>query len=645
MSDRRGPAFAFWLDYLDARGGLWERSGDSVLMMLPDQLATTHDLPESTLVTDDPDIAREDGVLFLGAGHPEIGKAADAVITTGDVAAITLPPPAKPMSTPDLLARIRDRVHIDHGRIDATAAPVRAHRPTLRLGELVSHTVSAEERFTEVAECVIDASSRIPWPEDSAARLRDAATTGTWSGRDVRSNDLVPALGVARQIIDEAATARGRTLATGADAERTAEITRANDYYAAALAAIDKRRADADSERTGMLDARAQATIAERDHRLAEINEKYGHRHELRPYRLHLIDLPAWRVATDVRRGDRRWPLVMDYIPLLGTVAPLRCPTCDAHAPLVATKTNLACIACAPTKSSVPPAPAAPKPPTPKPAAGRPEKASTAVPTAKDKGPRPAASLKQNSPPTKASAPKPATQPVRLVMPGKAEERKALDFWQLVAADEYRKLARLIAPDSPLAALTRLYGSSGPLYGIGVPAGATPVNVSCGNYDSPVAGDRGGTSGTLHTQHEQFRFRLLWSPDRRLDEIFPYSGPWHLGRIAGMYRPVTAPPPAHGNLDGVARLLFTHTTASHGLTFTARALTAWWRLPDPDALLARFPPQVLAAAVDRAVRYWSGAAGATYPDVARAFHADETAVRKATPVLQKQLQLSTTRNW
>src|SRR5436309_163945 len=43
---------------------------------------------------------------------------------------------------------------VDHGRIDATGAPIRTHRSVLRLGVLVSHTVSAEERFTEVAECM-----------------------------------------------------------------------------------------------------------------------------------------------------------------------------------------------------------------------------------------------------------------------------------------------------------------------------------------------------------------------------------------------------------------------------------------------------------------------------------------------------------
>lgn len=177
MTTRRVPAFAFWLDYLDSRGGLWEQTGDTVLAVLPEQLVDRHDLPESALITDDPDVAREDGILFLGAGHPEIDKAAEAVVETGDVAALTLPHPAKPVSREELLARIREQVPVDHGRIDASGAPIRTHRPVLRLEAMVSHTVSAEERFTEVAECLIDVAARVAWPEDSAVRLRDAAAS------------------------------------------------------------------------------------------------------------------------------------------------------------------------------------------------------------------------------------------------------------------------------------------------------------------------------------------------------------------------------------------------------------------------------------------------------------------------------------
>jgi len=236
----------------------------------------------------------------------------------GDVGALTLPHRAKQTSTDDLLAKIRDQVPVDHGRIDATGSILRSHRSLLRLGALVSHTVSADEQFTEVAECLLDVPSRVAWAPDATDRLLSAiGTAEATGGPEVRASRLASAVAAAHRELDTAAARRGQELSNEADAERSAEITRATEYYSAALAAIDKRRAGADEQRRALLDARAQATIGERDRRLAEISEKYRHQHVLRPYRLHLIDVPVWRLATDVRRGERRWPMVFDYLPLL----------------------------------------------------------------------------------------------------------------------------------------------------------------------------------------------------------------------------------------------------------------------------------------------------------------------------------------
>jgi hypothetical protein len=646
--DHYGPAFAFWLNYVESHGGLWEQSGDTVLAILPGHLSAKHDLPETALITDDPDIAREDSVLFLGAGHPEIDKGAETIIDSGDVGTLTVPHSAKSPSTEDLLAKIRDQVAVDHGRIDATGSTIRSHRPLLRLGELVSHTVSADEQFTEVAECLLDVPSRIAWAQETTDRLLNAIATAEATSRSNVPTRLAPAVAAAHHELHTAAVRRGRELAAEADTDRAAEITRAGEYYAAALAAIDKRRGGADSQRQALLDARAQATASERDRRLAEINEKYRHQHALRPYRMHLVDLPVWRLATDVRRGERRWPVVFDYLPLLGVVAPTRCPTCDAHAPLVAAKTHLGCERCVPAKGPAQLGAVAAKPKDAPPAVTR-----TAPAPTRQRQPRdntPVTERKRPATPTvQRTAAAPSTirpvAPTRPFLPGKPEERKVVDFWNLVGGGETRKLSRLVAPDSPLAALTRLFGAAGPLNGIGVPAGHTPVKFTCGNYDHPVSGQRGGTAGELNTHHGEYPYLLLWSPDRLLDEILPYGAPWHLGHAQMLFKPITQVPATRVDLDIVAQLLLTHTTARHGLTFAARALAAWWRLPDPDGMLARFSPRVLAASLDRAVRYWSGAAQAVYPEAAAAFKADQADMRKATPMLQKQLQLSTTRNW
>jgi hypothetical protein len=660
MTGRHGPAFSFWLNYVDSRGGLWEQSGDAVLAVLPDRLSTVHDLPESALITDDPDISREDGVLFVGAGHPAIDQAAGMVIADGDIGTLTLEHRSRPLSTEELLTKIRDQVAIDHGRIDATGAPIVSTRSLLRLEVLVSHTVSAEEQFTEVAGCLIDVPSRVVWPEPSADRLRGALTAAsvpsvTAALRAVDKNLLLKALIAAHQELDAAAAARGRQLASGADAERAAEIARAGEYYAAALATLDKRRVDADAQRRVLLAARAEATRAERDRRLAEIDEKHQHRHELRPYRLHLVDVPVLRLATDVRRGERRWPLLFDYLPMLGTVAPTRCPSCDAHAPLVATRAQLCCTTCVPVRVAEPPAappPTNPAPavkPAPKPPASKSPPPARQPLTGKSAAQKPAARQAGLSPQLDTLFGALASQPDngRPFLPGKPQEKKVTAFWEHVALGERRKLARLIAPESPLAALVRLYGPSGPLHGIGVPVGQMPTSITSGNYDRPVAGNRGGTAGEVRTRQGEYEYLLLWSPDRLLEEIYPYSSPWHLGRAAGFGRTriTQAPPGGQVDLDLVATLLLTRTTARHGLAFTARSLAAWWRLPDAESLLARFGPRVLAATLDRAIRYWSNAPHASYQEAADAFHTDEDLMRTATPLLQKRLQLSTTRNW
>ena len=650
---RHGPAFAFWLNYLDHHGGLWEQSGDTVLAILPGHLSNEHDLPESALITDDPDIAREDGALFLGAGNPEIGKGAEAVVAAGDVGALTLPHSAKHISTEDLLAKIRDQIPVAHGRIDATSSILRSHRPVLRLAALVSHSVSADEQFTEVAECFLDVPSRVAWAQDAADRLlRAIGTAEAIPGSGVPADRLAPAVAAAHRELDNVAARRGRELSIEADAERVAEITRATEYYAAALAAIDNRRGAADAGRRALLDARAHATVAERDRRLAEINEKYRHQHVLRPYRLHLVDVPVWRLDTDVRRGERRWPMVFDYLPLLGVVAPTRCPTCGAHSRLVATKTHLVCEACTPaTPSPVRLAPVVEKPP-------HDGAARNMAPTKTRVAPAPPPKRQSRDTSTagrkrRGVGPGTPTAPDAVgpgaargpFVPGAPEERKVVDFWNQVGAGERRKLSRLIAPDSPLAALTRLYGAAGPLRGIGIPAGHAPVSFTSGHYDRPVAGERGGTAGELSTHRAQYPYLLLWSQDKLLDEIFPYSAPWHLGRAQMLLKPHTQVPPPRTDLDTVAQLLLGHVAARHGLTFAARALAAWWRLPDPDGLLARFSPRVLAATVDRAIRYWSGAPQTGYSDAAATFEADPAEMRRATVMLQKQLQLSSTRNW
>ncbi|MGH3951265.1 MAG: hypothetical protein ACRDSE_19470, partial [Pseudonocardiaceae bacterium] len=132
MSDH---GLRFWLRYVEAQGGLTDDAGDSALAVLPSGLQVLHKLPEELVVTGDPDVAREDGAMFLAAGHPVLGQAADDVLAHGDVGRLAVPVPATlPPATSALLERAREQFPVDHGRIDATGAPTKGVRSVLRVG-------------------------------------------------------------------------------------------------------------------------------------------------------------------------------------------------------------------------------------------------------------------------------------------------------------------------------------------------------------------------------------------------------------------------------------------------------------------------------------------------------------------------------
>src|SRR5713226_7788380 len=164
MTARR--ELSFWLSYVESRGGLWERSGDSVLAMIPPQLQRRHGLPEEFAVTGHPDVAREDGVALLGAGHPLLTAAAEDVLSGDDGGVLTLGVPAsQPPDGGRLLAIARDQFPVDHGRVDASGPAEQRLHQLLRVGALVTYTASADDRFHEQAECWVDVPSRRALPE------------------------------------------------------------------------------------------------------------------------------------------------------------------------------------------------------------------------------------------------------------------------------------------------------------------------------------------------------------------------------------------------------------------------------------------------------------------------------------------------
>jgi hypothetical protein len=335
----------FWLRYVQARGGLTEDLGDSSLVVLPSDVQTLLSLPDELVVTGDPDVAREDGAMLLAAGHPILGQAADDVLAGGDVARVAIPVPATPPPEISvLLERARDQFPVDHGRIDATGAPTKKVRLVLRVGALVSYTVSAEDYYQERVECFLDASSHLELPEFASLKLATLPKVVARGQTDM--NRITAAIGEAHRVLGARAQQRQAGLSGQATKACAAELERAEVYYRDMLATIARRRENAPAERKQLLTVRAEAVRAERARRLAEIREKYQPSHVIRPYRLHIVEVPVWQLPVDVRRGDRRYPLSLDWLMPLARFADIRCPHCGGVEPLVASKTRFGCTGC-----------------------------------------------------------------------------------------------------------------------------------------------------------------------------------------------------------------------------------------------------------------------------------------------------------
>ena len=188
--------------------------------------------------------------------------------------------------------------------------------------------------------------SRRELPADLVGRLCRADVDERAQPRTAGGPDA--AVGAAHRLIDAGATTRRQALAAEVSGACQAERGRAAAYYADAIAGIEARLATAQPDRRAALEQRLRATGEEEARRLAEIAEKYEARHTIRPYRLHVMLVPALRVPADVLRGMRRYPAYFDWLLPAGAYAPTRCPSCGGEAPLVAGKLKLGCETCLP---------------------------------------------------------------------------------------------------------------------------------------------------------------------------------------------------------------------------------------------------------------------------------------------------------
>lgn len=621
----------FWLRYVEASGGLTDDAGDSALVVLPSRLQALHELPEELVVTGDPDVAREDGATFLAAGHPVLGQAAEDVLVGGDVARVTIPvPPTLPPASATLVASARDQFPVDHGRIDATAAPTRAVRAVLRVGALVSYTLSTDDHYQERVECWIDATSLRELPEALSAKLASLPAVVSNEAGDQR---LLPsAINEAHRLIDAGAQRRRACLSGDASQALAAELERVEAYYRDVLATNAKRRRSAPADRWKLLDAQADSTRTERARRIAETREKYQAAHQIKPYRLRVYDLPVWRLPVDVRRGDRRYSLTLDWLVPLSRFADLRCPHCGAPEPLVAGKTRLGCTAClvkpaveltrAPTTESRPPV--------------RPTKQ------------RPPVLVRPVAPRQTTVGARTAWPPAKIV---KAGDKLSWKLWDAVVNRD-RRASRLCAHDSPAAAAVRLYGPTAAAQAIGIPTAEIPVASAA--QTTPAACDAlQATRGFVEmTAGQRFPFLLWWRMIDNvalIEEIVPFDMAHSPARLPlWVFGPgrsaLLTPPQPRIPLGPVGELLWQRALPEHGLSVVLRCVAAWWRVSGESALTAAHCPSALAAGLERMICQRAGASG-RYADVAARYRVDEQAVRRSGADLQDLLKLSPAKLW
>jgi hypothetical protein len=623
----------FWLDHVTTEGGLWEPAGDSTMVVLPAELAARYRLAEELTVTDDPDIAREDGVTFLGAGHPVLTEAAERVLRHGDVGYLSLEsPPQSPLSTEDLQERARAQLPIDHGRIDVTGKPVAAPHWLLRIGAFITYTVSVDNQFQEQIETWIDVHVRRPVAADVVDRLT-RLPAGPPPIEGVDGTKLTAALSEAHRQLDEDAERRRteltRQLGDAHDRERQRTIT----YYTDVLQGIERRLVNAPQDRQALLRSRHAASQQEQDRRLQEIAEKYQGSHEIRPYRLQVVGVPALRIPVEVRRGERRYGMELDWlIPARSFCAP-RCPTCASPAPLVAGKQSLGCLVCLPPKA---PPPAVPSPRNQPSAPPRPQPAVTSPPA-----PR-------REPPPRTE---PASPPARHRKPTRAlGEGLATRLWRAAAANRAAELRTLLAADTPAAALYRLFGAAGLRHAVGIPATARLETFTTAS--AIVDDNRGLTSGAVMTDAGDFPYTLHWTVQGQeilVAETLPY--PLYAdGRINAMYwwtagrRTHPLHKPTATGLDPVTTALIQVGSAWHGLVVAARAVAAWWRLSNQHHLQVPAEPAELAAAIHRLVAIRAGDRG-LFKDAANAYQVEEKSLRQVDARIRKLLALGPDRPW
>jgi hypothetical protein len=619
-------AVDFFAMYAATEGALVERLPEGAVLVLPESLQAAYRLPEDLGLTEDPEVAREEGYLLLASGHPLLRAAAKSVLQHGDAGHCHLPRQPGPAPSPRVLqSQARDGVQVDHGRIDIHSQPSTIYLTIVRVGAMLTFRLSIDEELQELADCwTLADGSEIP-PDlvkrlsSSTAEPGPAPGAHAWAGEGVA---------VADARIRERAAERAAELAAQRSKRLVAQLVVVDDYYERLLASIEERSARTTEDRRHMLGAQSVATRVEWERRRAEVTDEMLPVAIVDPFRLHVFGVPAWRAPAVVTRGSRTYPLDLVWVPLFSSFLPPGCPSCGSRATLVAVKDRLGCRNCTtPDTTPEPVVPfdvAAPPPApstTPSPSAAQQERAraTRVTPATAPEPAAPSAAKRPSGRAQKGSSGRVTPKGGPASGPDKTGDRLTRLIWESVLNDARLKQSQLV-PWSPMAALVRLYGSAGPALAVGMHDTEEPRGYLSETGAEPITG-LAETIGWLQTSRgRELRFVFEWRLDSgRLLSI----APWNLGVLGpalsasygeaarARFRDLlVAPPFSPAPLEPAARLLLRQSSEWLGLGFASRCLAAWWYLfegvPTEDRDDDVQAGDVLAAAVEAVVARRTG---------------------------------------
>ncbi|MHB8507951.1 MAG: hypothetical protein ACYDGR_04785 [Candidatus Dormibacteria bacterium] len=641
------PHLAFWLEYCERRGALVEEQLAQATVVLPPDLLDQLHASEVITVTSDPEVAREEGAILMVAGHPYLDSAVDAVLAQPDAGNAYMPWPSTPRPTAtELVQRARDSITVDHGKVDRRGEPASIYVPLLHAGVLVTYAI--DRPVQEVEEAWVDGLTATPLAETDRHRLlATAALAAPDGGRPTTAAALERCLQAVQAQLAKRVRVRALALETLSAPARREELDRTRAFYQAALESLQRREAGAAPERRRLYAARAVATREELARRLREVEDKYRSRAEMTIFRLHLLWVPAYQLAVDIRRGDRAYPLELFWLPDLRAFAPIICPQCGAPARLVASKQRLGCMQCQ-------------HPPAAGPLIRAPS--ASAAPATSEDADGAVASAVVGTETRVVRSGRPESIPLRDLQRELLEfrqeearlerigDRFAPDFWGMAAAG--RKWPR-VGSDSPLSLLYTLYGPRAAFVAIGCTADVLSEGLFYSTYGPGVDHTAVVIGRFAEDPHggSEVSFTLRWRASGGkavVSEVLP--GRNHLGpqlpRLDGLpsdlaeHITVNAPRP-RVSLGPVARLAWEVEVQAHGIPMAARCAVAWQRL--------RIPVPAAGEAATAAAVAWIVGRAATLPrkrdQTAAAYDVEPGEMVRAAHMLKPHLAVSAGRPW